>query len=83
LAGIDGQRLALEVEILIFLGRRPEENLLHLLRRMALFEQFLFVLQRRLVVVVAEERKAGLDIIYSLHLHLLCPRHPFVDADTS
>jgi hypothetical protein len=83
LARIDGQRLALEVEILVFLGGRPEKDFLHLFRRVTLFEQILLVLQRRLVVGVAKQRVTGLDVIYGLHLHLLCPRHPFVDTGTS
>jgi len=47
------------------------EHFFDFVRRVALFEHILLVLQRGLVVVVTEQRVAGLDIVNGLHFWLL------------
>ncbi len=76
LGRIDGQGFALEVEVLIFLGGRPHEGFPDFFRAMAFFEEFAFFSEVLLVVVIAEQRVTGLDVVCGLHCYLLArPAH--------
>ncbi len=67
---VDGERFALEVELLVFLGRRPLEGLFDLRLVDAGLELRLFG-ERILVFVLPKQGETRFDVISRLHVHLL------------
>ena len=62
LGGIDGQRLTLEVELLVFLGRRPLKDFGNLFLGMALLIDTLG-LEGLLILRLGKERKTRFDLV--------------------
>jgi len=79
LGRVDGEGLALEVEILVFLGGGPLEDLLDAPLGVALLDQALLGSQVVLVFLLAEKGVARLDVVDGL-AHLGSPTAPLIRA---